>query len=102
MDARWLRLSRLLPSGEVVPDDAVTRSLLDAAGPKALACLSDREQEFLRLRYGLDEGKIRTREEVGKEFGLTGERFRHVESKTLAKLCRLDAAPFAAELPRNS
>ena len=60
MDARWLRLSRLLPSGEVVPDDAVTRSLLDAAGPKALACLSDREQEFLRLRYGLDEGKIRT------------------------------------------
>jgi RNA polymerase primary sigma factor len=78
--------------GAVVPDDAATRSLLDAAVREALAHLSEREQDVVRLRFGLDDGKIRTLEEVGKEFGVTRERVRQIESKTLAKLRRPDAA----------
>jgi RNA polymerase primary sigma factor len=78
--------------GAVVPDDAATRSLLDAAVREALGHLSDREQDVVRLRFGLDDGKIRTLEEVGKEFGVTRERVRQIESKTLAKLRRPDAA----------
>ncbi len=76
----------------VVPDDAATRSLLDAAVREALAHLSEREQDVVRLRFGLDDGKIRTLEEVGREFGVTRERVRQIESKTLAKLRRPDAA----------
>jgi RNA polymerase primary sigma factor len=78
--------------GAVVPDDAATRSLLDVAVREALGHLSDREQDVVRLRFGLDDGKIRTLEEVGKEFGVTRERVRQIESKTLAKLRRPDAA----------
>lgn len=78
--------------GAVVPDDAATRSLLDAAVREALGNLSEREQDVVRLRFGLDDGKIRTLEEVGKEFGVTRERVRQIESKTLAKLRRPDAA----------
>ena len=57
--------------GAVVPDDAATRSLLDAAVREALGHLSEREQDVVRLRFGLDDGKIRTLEEVGREFGVT-------------------------------
>ena len=78
--------------GAVVPDDAATRSLLDAAVREALGQLSKREQDVVRLRFGLDDGKIRTLEEVGREFGVTRERVRQIESKTLAKLRRPDAA----------
>jgi RNA polymerase primary sigma factor len=78
--------------GAVVPDDAATRSLLDVAVREALGHLSEREQDVVRLRFGLDDGKIRTLEEVGKEFGVTRERVRQIESKTLAKLRRPDAA----------
>jgi len=76
----------------VVPDDAATRAMLDQAVKEALAHLSPREQDVVRLRFGLDDGKIRTLEEVGKEFGVTRERVRQIESKTLAKLRRPDAA----------
>jgi RNA polymerase primary sigma factor len=76
----------------VVPDDAATRAMLDRAVKAALAFLTDREQDIVRLRFGLDDGKIRTLEEVGKEFGVTRERVRQIESKTLAKLRRPDAA----------
>jgi RNA polymerase primary sigma factor len=78
--------------GAVVPDDAATRSLLDVAVREALGHLSEREQDVVRLRFGLDDGKIRTLEEVGREFGVTRERVRQIESKTLAKLRRPDAA----------
>ena len=78
--------------GAVVPDDAAARSLLDVAVREALGHLSEREQDVVRLRFGLDDGKIRTLEEVGKEFGVTRERVRQIESKTLAKLRRPDAA----------
>jgi RNA polymerase primary sigma factor len=76
----------------VVPDDAATRAMLDRAVKAALGYLTDREQDIVRLRFGLDDGKIRTLEEVGKEFGVTRERVRQIESKTLAKLRRPDAA----------
>ncbi len=76
----------------VVPDDAATRAMLDRAVKVALGFLTEREQDIVRLRFGLDDGKIRTLEEVGKEFGVTRERVRQIESKTLAKLRRPDAA----------
>jgi RNA polymerase primary sigma factor len=78
--------------GAVVPGDAATRAMLDQAVKAALAHLSPREQDVVRLRFGLDDGKIRTLEEVGKEFGVTRERVRQIESKTLAKLRRPEAA----------
>jgi RNA polymerase primary sigma factor len=76
----------------VVPDDAATRAMLDQAVKDALAYLSHREQDVVRMRFGLEDGKIRTLEEVGKAFGVTRERVRQIESKTLAKLRRPDAA----------
>ncbi len=78
--------------GAVVPGDAATRAMLDQAVKEALAHLTEREQDVVRLRFGLDDGKIRTLEEVGREFGVTRERVRQIESKTLAKLRRPDAA----------
>jgi RNA polymerase primary sigma factor len=76
----------------VVPDDAATRAMLDQAVREALAYLSHREQDVVRMRFGLEDGKIRTLEEVGRAFGVTRERVRQIESKTLAKLRRPDAA----------
>jgi len=76
----------------VVPDDAAALAMLDQAVKEALGHLSPREQDVVRLRFGLDDGKVRTLEEVGKEFGVTRERVRQIESKTLAKLRRPDAA----------
>ncbi|MGH9067430.1 MAG: RNA polymerase sigma factor RpoD [Acidimicrobiales bacterium] len=72
--------------GATVPADAAARTLLNEAVKKALSELSDREQEVVRLRFGLDDGQMRTLEEVGRVFGVTRERVRQIESKTLAKL----------------
>jgi RNA polymerase primary sigma factor len=69
-----------------VPADYATRMMLTAAVTEALDQLSDRERDIIRLRFGLDGGEMRTLEEVGKEFGVTRERVRQIESKTLAKL----------------
>jgi RNA polymerase primary sigma factor len=72
--------------GAVVPADAAARTMLNEAVKAALSQLSPREQEVMRLRFGLDDGQVRTLEEVGKVFGVTRERIRQIESKTLAKL----------------
>ncbi|MBA2607801.1 MAG: RNA polymerase sigma factor RpoD [Actinobacteria bacterium] len=69
-----------------VPADYATRMMLTAAVADALDQLSDRERDIIRLRFGLDGGEMRTLEEVGREFGVTRERVRQIESKTLAKL----------------
>ena len=53
---------------------------------KVLAMLEPREEQVLRMRYGLNDGKARTLEEVGKEFNVTRERIRQIESKALRKL----------------
>jgi RNA polymerase primary sigma factor len=68
------------------PADAAARRMLNRAVVDALDELSEREKAVVRLRFGLDDGQSRTLEEVGKEFGVTRERIRQIESKTLAKL----------------
>jgi RNA polymerase primary sigma factor len=86
-------LSDLIEDREaVVPDDAAARMMLDDAVREALRHLSPREQDVVRLRFGLEDGKIRTLEEVGKAFGVTRERIRQIEAKTLAKLRRPESA----------
>jgi RNA polymerase primary sigma factor len=70
----------------VAPADAAARALLNEAVGEALEELTDRERKIVRLRFGLEDGQARTLEEVGKEFGVTRERIRQIESKTLAKL----------------
>jgi RNA polymerase primary sigma factor len=68
------------------PDDAATRKMLSEAVETVLEELNDREQEIVRMRFGLDGARSKTLEEVGKEFGVTRERIRQIEAKTLAKL----------------
>jgi len=67
-------------------EQAAERALLAEALREVLSQLSDRERAVIELRFGLDDGRTRTLEEVGQEFGLTRERIRQIESKTLAKL----------------
>jgi RNA polymerase primary sigma factor len=69
-----------------VPPDAAARRMLNEAVQEVLSELSEREQQIVRLRFGLEDGQMRTLEEVGKEFGVTRERIRQIEAKTLAKL----------------
>jgi len=81
------RLSDVIEDqGADVPVDVATRALLNEAVHRALLELTDREQEVVRLRFGLDDGRIRTLEEVGQLLGVTRERVRQIEMKTLAKL----------------
>jgi RNA polymerase primary sigma factor len=68
------------------PADVAARRMLNEAVLAALEELNEREQAVVRLRFGLEDGQTRTLEEVGKEFGVTPERIRQIESKTLAKL----------------
>jgi RNA polymerase primary sigma factor len=68
------------------PAEVAARLMLNSAVLEALGELSDRERDVVRLRFGLDDGQARTLEEVGREFGVTRERIRQIESKTLAKL----------------
>jgi len=70
----------------VSPDSAAERERLKDEIERALLELTPREQQVMRLRFGLDDGQVRTLEEVGREFGVTRERIRQIESKTLAKL----------------
>ena len=72
--------------GAEEPLDAATRQMLQDAVRDVLDELNDREKQVVRLRFGLDDEQARTLEEVGKEFGVTRERIRQIESKTLAKL----------------
>ena len=68
------------------PTDAVSYTMLKEQLIGVLDTLTPREQKVLRLRYGLDDGKGRTLEEVGKEFNVTRERIRQIEAKALRKL----------------
>ena len=69
-----------------VPADAAAFTLLTEQLVEVLDTLTDREQKVLRLRFGLDDGRARTLEEVGKEFNVTRERIRQIEAKALRKL----------------
>jgi len=68
------------------PADAATRSLMKVHLAKALAVLTEREQRVLSLRFGLEDGRARTLEEVGRELGVTRERIRQIEAKALRTL----------------
>lgn len=70
----------------ISPADAAAKGMLSDAVGEVLGELSEREQDIVRLRFGLDGGQVKTLEEVGKEFGVTRERIRQIEAKTLAKL----------------
>lgn len=69
-----------------VPADAATFTLLHEQLMEVLDTLTEREQKVLRLRFGLDDGRPRTLEEVGREFNVTRERIRQIEAKALRKL----------------
>lgn len=69
-----------------VPADAAAFTMLKEQLEDVLGTLTEREQKVLRLRFGLDDGRARTLEEVGKEFNVTRERIRQIEAKALRKL----------------
>ena len=72
--------------GAMSPDDYAANELLKDELNEVLLELTDREEKVLRLRFGLDDGRTRTLEEVGKEFSVTRERIRQIEAKALRKL----------------
>jgi RNA polymerase sigma factor (sigma-70 family) len=77
-------ITRIDPRDE--PADAVSAGMLRSEMEIVLATLSTREQQVIRLRFGLDDGRQRTLDEVGREFGLSRERIRQIEKLTLHKL----------------
>ncbi|MCR4749233.1 MAG: RNA polymerase sigma factor RpoD [Lachnospiraceae bacterium] len=80
-------LGDFIPDDNIpVPADAAAFTLLKEQLLEVLGTLTDREQKVLRLRFGLDDGRARTLEEVGKEFNVTRERIRQIEAKALRKL----------------
>ncbi|MRR13776.1 RNA polymerase sigma factor RpoD, partial [bacterium] len=81
------QLGDFIEDGEaIVPPDAASFSMLQEQLSKVLDGLSERERKVIELRFGLTDGHPRTLEEVGREFGVTRERIRQIESKTLCKL----------------
>ena len=80
-------LGELVPyEGEMSVEDAVAQQVLRERLEEVLQTLTTREQKVLRLRFGLDDGRERTLEQVGQEFGVTRERIRQIEAKALRKL----------------
>ncbi len=79
-------MADFIPDKGAAPLDVAARKLLEQTVREVLDDLSERESEVVRLRFGLVDGRPRTLEEVGREFGVTRERIRQIESKTLAKL----------------
>ena len=73
-------------STAVAPPDAASESMLREQLDSVLDGLAERERKVIKFRFGLEDGHPRTLEEVGREFGVTRERIRQIESKTLAKL----------------
>ena len=69
-----------------VPAEAAAATLLKEQLDEVLDTLTEREQKVLRLRFGMNDGRARTLEEVGKEFDVTRERIRQIEAKALRKL----------------
>ena len=72
--------------GAMAPSDAASHQLLKEQVEDVLDSLTGRERRVLQLRFGLEDGRSRTLEEVGREFGVTRERIRQIEAKALRKL----------------
>ena len=68
------------------PEESAASQLLKEQVQEILSTLSDREQKIIKMRFGLENGKSHTLEEVGQEFAVTRERIRQIEAKALAKL----------------
>lgn len=79
-------LEDFIPDGTQSVENEVTQIRLTEQVQEALGILPEREQRVLRLRFGLDDGRSRTLEEVGSEFHVTRERIRQIEAKALRKL----------------
>lgn len=80
-------LGDFIPDDDALaPEDAASHALLKEQLSKVLYTLTPREEKVLRLRFGLEDGRSRTLEEVGKEFNVTRERIRQIEAKALRKL----------------
>ncbi|GAJ09859.1 unnamed protein product, partial [marine sediment metagenome] len=73
-------------SNVLIPSDAATKQLLKEQIDEVLSTLTPREQRVLQLRFGLEDGRSRTLEEIGREFKLTRERIRQIEAKALKRL----------------
>lgn len=80
------QLGDFIPAEGLQPEDQATRELLKDQLEEVLDTLSPREKRVLQLRFGLEDGKQRTLEEVGREFGVTRERIRQIEAKAVRKL----------------
>lgn len=79
-------LGDFIPDEEIRPEDQASAELLKSHLSEVLDTINDREKKVLKLRFGLDDGRQRTLEEVGREFGVTRERIRQIEAKALRKL----------------
>ncbi len=79
-------LGDFIPDEEIRPEDQASVELLKSHLSEVLDTLNDREKKVLKLRFGLEDGRQRTLEEVGREFGVTRERIRQIEAKALRKL----------------
>lgn len=79
-------LGDFIPAPDLSPDEKAAQELLKSQVEEVLDTLSDRERKVLQLRFGLTDGKTRTLEEVGREFGVTRERIRQIEAKAIRKL----------------
>jgi RNA polymerase primary sigma factor len=94
-------LGDLIEDGDTeTPAEFVAQLMLKDHLDAVLGSLGERERAVVRLRYGLDDGEARTLEEVGRHFGVTRERVRQIEAKTLAKLRRGRFAPALREYLR--
>lgn len=80
-------LQELVPDKDVEsPEEAIVKQLLKQDLEGVLSTLNPREKEVLRLRYGLDDGRSKTLEEIGNVFKVTRERIRQIEAKAMRKL----------------
>jgi RNA polymerase primary sigma factor len=86
--------------GALAPAEAASHQLLKEQVEAVLDSLTGRERRVLQLRFGLEDGRARTLEEVGKEFNVTRERIRQIEAKALRKLRHPSRSPQAQGLPR--
>lgn len=86
-NANYLMFQELVPDKDVEsPEDAIVKQLLKQDVEGVLRTLNPREREVLRLRFGLDDGRTKTLEEIGHIFKVTRERIRQIEAKAMRKL----------------
>ena len=87
-DEDFVLSDTIVDHGMASPDATASKHLLDDAVREVLGQLDDRERQVVIMRFGLEDGKVATLDEVGKAFGITRERVRQIEVKTIAKLRR--------------